>query len=91
MSKNLERVVSSQLIQYITSNNIVDCFQIAYLPHRRTETALNIIISEIILSLDAKSPWYLVLLDLSCAFDSLNIQILSFRLREIGINGQVLN
>ena len=29
--------------------------------------------------------------DLSCAFDSLNLQILSFRLREIGINGQVLN
>ena len=26
MSKTLERVVSSQLIQYITSNNIVDCF-----------------------------------------------------------------
>ena len=31
------------------------------------------------------------MLDLSCAFDSLNLQILSFRLREIGINGQVLN
>ena len=91
MSKTLERVVSSQLIQYITSNNIVDCFQIAYLPHRRTETALNLIISEILLSLDAKSPCYLVLLDLSCAFDSLNLQILWFRLREIGINGQVLN
>ena len=91
MSKILERVVSSQLIQYITSNNIVDCFQSAYLPHRRTETALNIIISEILLSLDAKSTWYLVLLDLSCAFDSLNLQMFSFRLREIGINGQVLN
>ena len=91
MSKTLERVVSSQLIQYITSNNIVDCFQSAYLPHRSTETDLNLIISEILLSLDAKSPCYLVLLDLSCAFDSLNLQILSFRLREISINGQVLN
>ena len=97
MSKTLERVVSSQLIQYInillviTFNNIVDCFQSAYLPHRSTETALNIIISEIPLSLDAKSPCYLVLLDLSCAFDYLNLQIISFRLREISINCQVLN
>ena len=65
MSKTLERVVSSYLIQYITSNNIVDCFQSAYLPHRSTETALHLIISEIILYLDAKSPCYLALFDLS--------------------------
>ena len=91
MSKTLERVVSSQLIHYITSNNIDDCFQSAYLTHRSTETSINLIISEIILSLDAKSPCYLVLLDLSCDFDSLNLQIISFHLREIGINGQVLN
>ena len=91
MSNTLERVVSSQLIQYITSNNIVDCFQSAYLPHRSIEAALNLIISDILLSLDAKSPCYLVLLDLSCAFDSLNLQILSFRIREIVINGQVIN
>ena len=91
MSKNLERVVSSQLIQYITSNNNVDCFQSAYLPHRSTETSLNLIISDIHLSIDAKSHCYLILLDLSCAFDNINLQIISFRLREIGINGQVLN
>ena len=91
MSKTLERVISSQLIQYITSNNIVDFFQSAYLPHRSIETALHIIISAIILSLDAKCPCYFILLDLSCAFDSLNLQIISFRLRDIGINGQVLN
>ena len=91
MSKTLERVVSSQLIQYITSNNIVGCSQSAYLPNRSTETALHIIISEILLSLDSKNPCYLVMLDLSCAFDSLNIQIISFSLHEIGINDQVLN
>ena len=65
MSKTLERVFSSQLIQYITSNNIVDCFQSAYIPHRSTDIALHLIISEILLSLDAKNPCYLVLLDLS--------------------------
>ena len=43
------------------------------------------------LYLNAKSSCYLVLVNLSYAFYSLNLQILSFRLLEIGINGQVLN
>ena len=51
---------------------------------------LNLIIGDFILSLDAKSPCYLVLLDLSCAFESRNLQNISFRLREIDINVQVL-
>ena len=38
ISKTLERVVSTQLIHYITTNNIADCFKSAYLPHRSTET-----------------------------------------------------
>ena len=87
ISKTLERVVSTQLIHYITTNNIADCFQSAYLPHRSTETALNLIFSDILLSLYTKIPCYFILLDLSCAFDSLNLIILSYRLREIGING----
>ena len=75
MSKTFEQCVSSQLIHYITSNSIVDFFQIAYIPHRSSETALHLIISDILLSLDSKSPYYLVLLDLSCVFDFLNLQI----------------
>ena len=54
MSNTLERVVSSQLIQYITSNNIVYCFHRAYLPHYSTDTALHLIISNILLYLDGK-------------------------------------
>ena len=34
ISKTLERVVSTQLINYITLNAIVDKYQNAYLPHR---------------------------------------------------------
>ena len=32
--------MSTQLINYITLNSIVDKYQSAYLPHRSTETAL---------------------------------------------------
>ena len=41
ISKTLERVVSTQLINYITSNAIIDTYQSAYLPHRSTETVLT--------------------------------------------------
>ena len=61
----------------------------AYLPHRSTETALTLIINDILISLDNKAPCYLVLLDLSSAFDTLDHTILSIRLNEIGIYGQV--
>ena len=87
--KTLERFVSAQLIHYITTNSIIDKFQSAYLPHRSTESALNLIINDLLISLDNKAPCYLVLLNLSSAFDTLNHDILSLRLNEIGIHGQV--
>ena len=45
----------------------------------------------IILSMDNKNSCYLVLLDLFSAFDTINQRILSYRIREIGIHGQVNN
>ena len=70
------------------SNPIVDKYQIAYLLHRSTGTALTFIINNILISLDNKAPWYLVLLDLSSDFDNLDHNICSIRLNEIGIHGQ---
>ena len=55
----------------MTSNDIVDKYQSAYLPHRSTETALTLIINDILIALDNKAPCYIVLLDLSSAFDTL--------------------
>ena len=41
--------------------------------------------------MDNKASCYLVLLDLYSAFDMLNHKIISYRLREIVIHGQVHN
>ena len=87
----MERIVTRQLIDYIISIYIVECFQSAYLPNHSTETALNIVFNDIILCIDNKASCYLVLLDLSSSFDTLNHRIISYRLREIGIHGQVHN
>ena len=80
ISKIMERIVASQLIDYIISIYIVECFQSAYLPNHSTETALNIVFNDIILFIDNKASCYLVLLDLSSAFDTLNHRIISYRL-----------
>ena len=89
ISKTLERIVSAQLIHYITTNSIIDKFKSAYLPHLSTESALHIIINDLLLSLDNKAPCYHLLLDLSSAFDTLNHDIIALRLNQIGIHGQV--
>ena len=81
--------MSTQLINYITSNAIVDKYQSAYIPHRSTETALTLIINDILIYLDNKAPCYFVLLDLSSAFDTIDHDILSIILNEIGIYSQV--
>ena len=91
ISKTMERIVARQLIYYIISNYIMDCFQSAYLPNRSTETALNIVFNNIILYMDNKDSCYLVLLDLSSASDTLNHRSISYRLHEICIHGQVHN
>ena len=67
-----ERVVYTQLINYIMSNAIFDKYKNAYLPHRSTETSLTLIINDILIYLDDKAPCYLVLLYLSSAFDIFN-------------------
>ena len=80
ISMTLERIISAQLIHYITTNSIIYKIHSAYLPHRSTEKALNLIINYLLLSLDNKAPCYLVLLDLYSAFETLNHDILALRL-----------
>ena len=54
------------------SNVIVDTYQNTYFPHRSTETAFTLIINDILIYIDNKAPYYLVLLYLSSAFDTFN-------------------
>ena len=71
-------------------NAIVDKYKNTYLPHRSTETALTLIINDILISHDNKIySCYLVLLDLSSNCDTLDHNICSIKLNVIGIHGQV--
>ena len=58
-----------------------DKYQSTYLPHRSTETALTLIINDILMYLDNKAQCYLVQLYLSDDFITLDHDIIS-----IGLN-----
>ena len=81
--------MSTQLINYIMPIDIVDKYQSSYLPHRSTEIALTFIINDIFIYLGNKAPCYIVLLNLSSSFDTLDYNILSIGLNEISIHGQI--
>ena len=70
--------------------SIVDNYQSSYLPHRSTEIALNCIINDILIYIGNKAPFYLVLLNLSSAFETFDYNFLSIGLNEISIHGQIL-
>ena len=61
----------------------------AYLPNRSTEIALTFIINDIIIYLGNITPCYIVLLNLSSAFDTLDYNIISIGLNEISIHDQI--
>ena len=68
---------------------IVDTYQSAYIPHRSTDISLTFIINDILIYLGNKAPYYLLLLNLSSAFDTLDYNILSIGLNEISIHGKI--
>jgi hypothetical protein len=91
VSKLVERVVSVQVKEHVTSYNLDNVFQSAYKSGHSTETALLKIKSDIHSSLACGMPTSVVLLDLSAAFDTIDHHILLDRLSSwFGLNGSVL-
>ena len=80
ISKTLEKIVSSWLLDHIKSNNLREPLQSAYKRHHGTETALLKIQSDLLLAMDDHKASLVVFLDLSAAFDTINT-ILVNRLR----------
>ena len=91
MSKVVERLVSSQLVDYLQSNDLMPKLQSAYRRHHSTETALLRVISDILDGMEKGRITLLGLLDLSAAFDTVNHSILLNRLAvTFGIDGVAL-
>ena len=92
IGKLIERAVNIQLNEHITTNNLMEPMQSAYRAGHSTETALIKVKADILNAIDNKEVVFLVLLDLSAAFDTVNLQILLERLKNMfGLTGLVIN
>ena len=80
MSKLIEKVVASQLINHISSNGLDEILQSAYKQFHSTETALVKVFNDIVLDVDMNRTLILLLLHLSAAFDTVDHTILIERL-----------
>ena len=92
LSKVIEKVVASRLVDHMTENNLMDPMQSAYRKGHSTETALLRLHNDAVSAVDRGCGVCLVLLDLSAAFDTIDHTILLTFLKEhIGLGGPVLD
>ena len=72
-------------------NNILEKLQSGFRTRHSTESALLKVHNDIVISLDAKKPVSLVLLDLTASFDTVDHSILLARLAQhVGLQGSVV-
>ena len=91
LSKTLERIVASQIDEYLHDNGLYAKMQSAYGKCHSTETALIRVVNDIRRAVDDQCESILVLLDLSAAFDTIDHAILLERLRfRYGLSNLVL-
>ena len=81
VSKVIERVVASRLIDHMQHHSFGVPLRSAYRQYRSMEKALVYVVDDILLSLDKKQSVLLVLLDLSAAFNTVDHGLLLGRLQ----------
>ena len=85
LSKILEKIVYGQVYEYFTVNKIFDPNLHGYRQHRSTQTALMVMYDRWVQAAAAGQLSGAVLLDLSAAFDLVDHELLSKKLRIYGL------
>ena len=90
IGKLIEKIAIQQMDKHLVEHNLHEPLQSAYTANHSTETALLKVTNDILLSLDKRQCVFLVLLDLSAAFDTIDHDVFLARLsEEYGITGEV--
>ena len=91
ISKLIETVVLARLNEHASTNNMHCHFQHGYKKYHSTETLLLKVVDDILIGFDKNNGTILLLLDLSAAFDTVDIQkLLNILETEFGITGIAL-
>jgi len=91
LSKLLERLVVNQLLEYLNAERLLPEMQSAYRAFHSTETAVLKVLAGILLALDRGDIAFLILLDLSSAFDTVDHATLLKRMEiSYGLGGNLL-
>jgi len=86
LSKVLEKIVTNQLYDYISANQLFSVTQHGFRKHMSTETALTQITEQLYCNIDKGEISLLTLCDLSKAFDSVSHSILLTKMRSMNID-----
>ena len=91
LSKLIEKCVLDQLTEHMTDNNLHCPEQFAYKKNHSTETMVLQIVNDVLVGFEKGSCTILVLLDMSAAFDTVDIgKLLHILEHQIGLDGTVL-
>jgi len=92
ISKILERLLLTRIILHVQLSPNFDCYQSAYRHRHSTETSFLRLLNDVCNAVDNKSESLLVALDLSTAFDCINITTLVHSLEySFGLSGTILH
>ena len=90
-SKMVERVVSDQLNKHMVKNALHESTQFGYKEFHNTETMMLGVIDEVLRGFDENLATVVIFLDLSAAFDTIDVEkLLEIMQEEIGVGGVVL-
>jgi len=92
LSKLTKRVVKLRLVDYLSTTNLLNSFQSAFIKHHSTETTLLSVHDPIIKAMSHQQVTCLTLLDLFADFDTIDHSILLKRLLSwFGISSTALS
>ena len=91
MSKIIERIMHSQLYAYFNENNLIAEQQYGFRSHHSTELAVLKLTDTIMCGLDRPLLPFVIFLDLSKAFDTLNYKILLHKLEHYTLGNVAYN